>query len=299
MAQAIADIKAGMTIRFMANQVNADAYGFTVGDDFETTFSKVSFESIMFDNIAYSMWLVQKQSDTDQSDTAALIDTKKPHRLKWYRDQALAFRFGRALVVDTDVYDLSGIDDLSTIANELVVQYASAFEYQGKLFIKVSGGTSTAKTVLTTEQYTALVDYFEEIKDAGVRIVIVNEAADHFASQLIIYYDPLVLYGNGMHLNLGTYPVVDAINDFVQNKIPFNGEYRNMALLDMLVGVTGVVIPELTGVQGCSDADFQKSGADAFTAITSKAIPDSGYYKIYNPTDLNIIYKAYQTIESV
>lgn len=307
MAQTVSEIKAVMTAKFMADPNNASAYGFTIGDNFEQTFSKVSLESILFYIVAFAHFILQSMFDTHKTEMTALLDAKKPHRLKWYRDKALQFRFGRELNEETGEYDLTGID-LQTIESELVVKYASCFEYQGKVFIKVAGGSDTAKEKLSPEIKLSLENYFSRIKDAGVVIgddstkktSVINEDADYFATQFTIYYDPLILDGNGMHLTLGTYPVKEAIKDFIENRIPFNGEYRNSSLVDALQLVEGVVIPELTGAQGCSSIEYLAVGISALKPITAKAIPYSGYYKIYDDDMfLTISYEAYQTIESV
>ena len=311
MAQTVTDIKAVMTTKFMANEDIATKYGFVVGANFEQTFSKVSLESIIFYIVAYSVWLLQCLFDTHEANMNELILTKKPHNRRWYRDKTLAFRFGRALNPDTDEYNLAGIDE-QTITGELVVKYASAFEYQGRVFIKVAGGSDTAKEKLTLDQETALNEYLSEIKDAGVFIgkdntkktKVINEDADHFALTIKIWYDPLVLDATGKSLSIGTYPVKNAITDFVQNRIPFNGEYKNMSLVDVLQKTEGVVIPELTLAQECSASDFDAAQTANETIpwqpITAKAIPESGYYKIYDETaDLHIEYIPYQTIESV
>ena len=93
MAQTVSEIKAVMTAKFMADPNNASAYGFTVGDNFEQTFSKVSLESIIFFIVAFAHFILQSLFDTHKAEMTALLDTKKPHRLKWYRDKALQFRF--------------------------------------------------------------------------------------------------------------------------------------------------------------------------------------------------------------
>jgi hypothetical protein len=295
MARAIAVIKNEMTTSFMADTTIQGLYGFLATDTFDATFSKVSIESILFYIVAFAIWTVEKLFDTHASEMATLIDTKKAHRPKWYRDKALAFQFGRALIEDTDTYDV-------IVDSEMVVKYAACPEYQGRLYIKVAAG-STDKQPLTAEQVTALTAYLGEIKDGGVVIELVNEKADHYALEMDVYYDPMVLMADGRRLDTGESTVSDTIKDFVQNQIPFNGEYRNMSLVDVLQAVDGVVIPELKLAKSVTDSNYQKAitagTAIPWVAIAAKEQPDSGYYKVYDDTDLTLTFHAYQTIEQL
>jgi len=288
MARSIAAIKAGMTADFMANETIATAYGFAAGASFEDTFSKVSIESILFFIVASAIWVLESLFDTHKQELSDLLSTKKPHRLKWYRDKALAFQFGRSLAEDEDVYD-------TIVESERVVKYASAVEYQGKLYIKVAGGSDTDKQPISAAAETSLSAYLAEIKDAGVKIELVNQPADHIKLALDIYYDPMVFAATGLRNDNGADTIRDAIKAYLQN-LPFNGEYRNADLIDRLQALDGVVIPELKDAQTISHADY---AAGSWTTIQAKSLPVSGYYKIYSDADLSLRFIAYQTIESV
>ena len=290
MARSIVDIKSDITTSYMTNDTIAGAYGFAVGADFDSIFSKVSLESILFFIVATSIWTLESLFDAHNAEMKNLIDTKKPHRLKWYRDKALSFQFGRALLPDMDVYD-------QIVESEMVVKYASVVEYNGKIFIKVAKGNSV-KEPLSDNEKTALEAYFAEVKDGGVVLEIINLNSDHFAIDIDVYYDPMVFAATGLRLDNGLDTVRDTIKDYVQNQIPFNGEYRNAALVDVLQTLDGVVIPELKLTRTVTDADFS-SNLIPWKSIAAKNLPASGYYKVYNDIDLAINFIAYQTIESV
>ena len=111
------------------------------------------------------------------------------------------------------------------------------------------------------------------MKDAGVRVEIINEAAYHLQLAMTIYYDPMVLNAQGMNRN-ADYPVHDAIKSYIEN-LPFNSEYSNTALTDVLQKVEGVKIPQITSAaESATDvqADFDAN------PILVKSIPHSGYY---------------------
>ncbi len=292
MGKTVAQIKAEMTTAYMADETVAAKYGFTVGASFEETFSKVSLESIIFYVVACCVWTLESLFDIHKKDVADLLETKKPHRLKWYRDKALAFQYGRSLKEDTDTYD-------EIVDSEKVVKYASAVEYQGRLYIKVAKGTASDKQPLSPAEFTALIAYFNDVKDAGVVLEVVNLPADHMQLSMDVYYDPMVFAPSGLRLDTGEDTVRNAIKDYLQN-LPFNGEYRNAALVDKLQALDGVVIPELLTAKTVSDAAY-KAAVDVkpWADILAKSLPESGYYKVYEESDLRLSFKPYQTIESV
>ena len=294
MARTIIEIKATMTTEFMANATLAVKYGFAVGDSFDDTFSKVSWESIQYYIVAVAVCFLEKMFDADKADIATQIAEKKPHRLKWYINKALAYQHGCELVEDEDYYDNTGLTD-AQILEFKVVKYAAAVEKGGVVYLKVAGANkvqlTSGKPGETSDQEAGLIAYFKEVKDGGVKLTIINRPAEHFKASLIVYYNPMVLNSAGL-TTTGTEPVRDAVNAFISS-LPFNGEYRNEALIDVLQVIPGVEIPQLIIAQTSEDGNV-------FTTVDAYVVPDSGYYKIYNTDpvtgDLQIEYRAYETI---
>jgi hypothetical protein len=121
-------------------------------------------------------------------------------------------------------------------------------------------------------------------------VEIVNEPAEYFALELTVYYDPMVLDSSGVAFD-GSTPVQDTIKRFIR-ELPFNGEYRNAALVDALQAIEGVVIPELV------KASVSRDGI-SWETVDAKINPYSGYYKIYNEgSDLKLTFISYETISS-
>jgi hypothetical protein len=282
MARTIAEIKKEITGYFIANETIVGIYGLDVSKTFEDQFSKVSLESIMFYIVSVAIWSLEALFDAHRSELDAIIDTMKPHRTKWYVSKALDFQFGRALVADGDVYDNAGVAD-GQITAEKVVKYAAAVEQDGRIVLKVATDGLSGRGPLTSPQETALLAYLKEIKDAGVRIELTNLAPNQFKANMDIYYDPMVLTASLGSIANGGSPVRGAVEGFIAN-LPFNGEYRNAALIDCLQAVPGVVIPELH-LAWIDNA-----------AVMAKATPDSGYMKIYSEGDLQLNAIAYAVI---
>jgi hypothetical protein len=287
MARTIKDIKKELTDYFIADVTVIEVYGLNTSKSFEDQFSKVSLESILFYVVSVAIWTLEVLFDRHKSEITALIDAMKPHRLKWYVDKTLDFQFGRALVTESDVYNNTDVTD-EQIGIEKVVKYSAAVEQSGRIVIKVAtASTSSAagREPLTVDQAAALLAYLKEIKDAGVKIDLVNLPANAFTATIDIYYDPMILNADLNSFANGGNPVRKAVDDFITN-LPFNGEYRNAALVDRLQSVPGVVIPEL-----------HLSAIDG-APVLAKATPAAGYMKVYDERDLVLNAIAYATISN-
>lgn len=287
MARTILTIKADLDSQFMTNSTIASAYGFTVGDSFDDAFSKVSIESILLYIMAYCAYVVEVLFDTHKTEVNDIIDTMKPHTRNWYETMAKSFLFGYSLVEDEDFYDTSLLTD-DQITSAKVVQYAAAVEKSGIVYLKIAGGDSNNRAPLPSAQKAAFEAYIKEIKDAGVVVEVVNSAPQYFGLQLTVYYDPTMLDSTGLRLTDGTYPVKSATENFIST-LKFNGEYRNVSLVDILQDIDGVIIPELVLSRWSNDGSN-------WEVIDAKITPDSGYFKIYDETHLAITYVAYQSI---
>jgi hypothetical protein len=290
MARTVNDIKKQMTDAFIANSTIRDAYSITdVNATFDNTFSKVSLESILFYVVAFSIYTLEYLFDVHVNQVNTIISVQKTPTLRWFVNKVKAFRFGIELVPDTDVYPATKADGTTYTDEEItalqVVKYAAGSEDgTGVVYIKVAGA-GPAK--LTDEQEQALVAYLKEIKPAGVPVVVRNATADVLRLNLTVYYNPMLLSSTGASLSAGGSPVVESIKSYISN-LPFNGEYRNAALIDTLQQVPGVVIPELQSAQGSFDNE-------TFTQISAKAIPYSGYYN-FDESNSQITYIAYENI---
>ncbi|MBR7035649.1 MAG: hypothetical protein IKI25_07855, partial [Bacteroidales bacterium] len=246
-----------------------------------------SIESILFYVFAFCAWTVEKLFDTHKAEVTNYIDEMKPHSLRWYVNKVKEFRFGQSLIPDTDQYDDTGLTD-ENIATMQIVKYASAEETNGALYVKVAKDNAGVRGQLTEDEVNALTSYMNEVKDAGVRIYIRNAPAVDFKIDITIYYNPQVLNGNGESLIDGGTPVVDAIKDYIEN-LPFNGEFRNVELIDRLQQVNGVVIPELEGTYS------RITNEDKYSPINAKEKSYSGYYA-YDSVNSQVKFEPYANI---
>lgn len=220
--------------------------------------------------------------DQHKADVSEIIRNKTPHRAAWYSDKAKLFQFGHQLVKDTDYYDNSALTEEQVLASR-VVKYSAAIQSRDKniLYLKVATDSGNKRTPIPQNQMNALKAYFEEVSDAGVYIEFINSKADDMELHIDIYYNALILDGNGKRLD-GTSdtPVQNAIRAYFAN-LPFNGIYTNQGLIDELQQVQGVEIAELKYAASHSQLykEYKKK-------IDAKGIAYSGYYEV---TDNNLV----------
>jgi hypothetical protein len=112
------------------------------------------------------------------------------------------------------------------------------------------------------------------IRDAGVRINLVNLPADALTLTVDIYYNPLLL-------SPAAKPVEDAVKNYISS-LEFNGALSATRLVDVMQAVPGVELVDITGatVAGNVPLGVQKIAA-------------SGHWAFKNESDLQINYIVY------
>lgn len=278
----IAEIKEVITTAFIGNETVISLYELDPAKTFDQQFSKVSIESILFYIVAAVLWTHEAIFEQHKAEVEQLLANLKPHSLAWYRNLALAFRNGYDLLPDSDKYPANAIAD----ANAALVKYAAVSRRGNILYLKVAKGTSGQRDKLTPEELVSFTEYIHRTMDAGVNIIIISREADHLTLTIDVYYNPLVLDGDGKRLDgNGDTPLQDAITNYLQN-LPFDGAFSITGLTDALQLVEGVEVPRVTSAQAkWGDYDWQN--------IVNQYTPEAGWLDIYEPeTELNITWHA-------
>lgn len=266
MARSITDIKKQMTDAFMADEYIREAYGFVEGDTFNGKFSSVSIESILFYIVAACIYTFEVLFDSYREDVNDAIETSA-HTARWYRDKALAFMRDVPLVEDADLYDTSDMTD-EEIEQAKVVKYAAATESKDSSLLTIKVATKGNNGELQPlDQTTDLAAYLAEIKDAGVRINLINRAGDVFFYEMDVYYNPLI------NADTVKSAVEDAVKNYVQG-LPFDGQYSNMGCIDAVQKVAGVEVAEM------KSAAARASSEMTMTSIDARYRPSAGYMKV-------------------
>src|SRR5690606_6908156 len=170
-------------------------------------FSLVSLENILFEIVAFALFLHEQLFDAHKQEVTDLLYNQKSGRLPWYRYMALQFQYGFDLVPDKDYFD-NGDATAEEIAASKIIKYAAVNESEdeSRIIIKIAGETDGELSNFTDpEQVEAIEAYFKEIKWPG-KITIINFLADKLFLNIQIKRDALVLNENGMSKLDGTYP---------------------------------------------------------------------------------------------
>ena len=249
--------------------------------------SKVAIWRLWVYIIAVAIWSLEKLFDLHRADIDKRLSELKPHTARWYRSKALAFQYGFDLLPDSDKFNNQGHTEEAIEASK-IVKYSAVIEskHEGRLIVKIAGEQGEQLQPITEPQKQAFEAYLQEIKDAGVRLSVVNYQPDILHLQMKIVYDPLVLDSNGQSITNATKPVETAIKDYLK-RLPFNGELVLAHLIDALQQAEGVKIPHLVLAQSKNITSNSEYGA--FETIEISKIPTAGYFTIDNFNDITYV----------
>lgn len=249
--------------------------------------SKVAIWRLWVYIIAVAIWSLEKLFDLHRADIDKRLAELKPHTARWYRSKALAFQYGFDLLPDSDKFNNMGHTEEQIEASK-IVKYSAVVESpnEGRLIVKIAGEQGEQLQPITDAQKQAFEAYLQEIKDAGVRLSVVNYKPDILHLRMKIVYDPLMLDSNGQSITNAFKPVERAIKDYLKN-LPFNGELVLAHLIDALQQAEGVKIPHLVLAQSKNINSGGEYGA--FETIEISKIPTAGYFTIDNFNDITYI----------
>jgi hypothetical protein len=286
----LTEIRDEIRSAFVANTTLSALYGLNAALPFAAQFSAVSLEAAFCDVAALVSYTMEALFAAHTTEVETIIREQQPHTLRWYRNKALEFRLGQALITDTDKYSDAGLTP-TAIAASRIVSHAAAIETEDGtgvpiLRIKTAKTIGTELGALVAAELAALTAYFAEVKDAGVKLVVASNDPDSYKATIDVYYNPLLLAQNGTLLSGGgAEPVRQTVARYLSN-LPFNGEFTMMALTDALQNTQGVVVVQIQQSEARQGVlPYQNTGA--------RFIPYAGYMKVYNTADLIINYIPY------
>ncbi|MDR1729942.1 MAG: hypothetical protein LBR52_04700 [Prevotellaceae bacterium] len=243
-----------------------------------TSNSSASIWRTLFYIVATAIHTLEKIFDLHRQEITETIENIIPHRPKWYRDMALKFMKDKVLIDETDRYDTSGMTE-ADIEAARIVKYATAVELNGNLVVKIATGATGNLEPIPADYLEAFETYMNEVRDAGVKVSVINQAGDEFSCELKIFYDSILVKSEVEKA------VKEAILSYITG-LPFNGEYSNMALVDAVQAVEGVKVASFI------QANSAPTGYTALAPINSKTVPAAGYFTKNATITLNL--QAYE-----
>lgn len=244
--------------------------------------SSVSIWRLLLYIVAVVANTVERLFDTHKQEVEDLIRQLVPGRAEWYAHKAKEFLLNELLPDGSDTYNTSHLTD-EQIEQKRIVKYAVAYEDRtiANLTIKIAGESNGELAPISQSAETQFRAYMEEVKYAGVKINLVNLAADRFACRMNIWYDPILAPENVAS------DCRNAIKNYLRN-LPFNGEYSGMALTDAVQKVDGVKIVDLIS------ASSNTVRSNVMAEINSHIHPRSGYFRPATDNDINLTLQAYE-----
>ncbi|MBT1702966.1 hypothetical protein [Chryseosolibacter indicus] len=254
-----------------------------------TSTSKVAIFRLFTRIVAACAWTVEVLFDTHKAEVNETIANLKPHTLRWYANKAKDFQYGFDLPLDSDVYNNASFTE-EQIDESKIVSYVAVTEGNDKrLRIKCAKNDGADLAPLAAEELQSFSEYMARIKDAGVKLNIESNQADRIKLELKVYYDPLILDSNGSRIDgANSQPVQSAVKNYLKS-LPFNGYFVLAYLTDTLQQVDGVVIPHIVS---CETA----YAAFGFSSVDVMYLPDAGYLRFENDTDLTITFIAQEKL---
>ena len=264
MARTIAEIKQQMTERWMADEAVRERYNIAQGESFESRFSKVSIESLLFYTVAFGVWVLEKLIDQHRTDVEAMLADRRPHTTRWYRQQVLGF--------------------VPDWAEEAPVKYcavddgADAAPDGNKLTVKIAKGEPGSREPVSGEEKAALDSWLMQEKDAGVKITVVNQPASRLVMRLTVWYDPL-------SLRPADKTVETTVKEYISN-LDFDGLLNRNNVESQVRAVEGVKLVRIDEMQS---ADYQEE----FHQFGQQERSASGYWAFEEENDLTVTYEPY------
>jgi hypothetical protein len=238
--------------------------------------------------VAVCIWALENILDSAIADQTAFIKNVKIHSTTWYADYARKFQFGSTLPYGEVEYDNTALTPQQVEAQQ-IVKYCICVKTSGGLLVKIAGVTNGQLSPIdTNSELPAFQEYMFRISAAGDTLFYKNAPADSLVLDVVIYYDALVLDVLGKRLDgANDTPVPDAINAFLIG-MDFNQKFVPTDLIDVLQQVEGVRVPGITMAK-------TNYGTTPYLNVPIDGVmPDSGYLRIINPTDLNITYAVWK-----
>ncbi|MDZ4147881.1 MAG: nucleotidyltransferase [Flavobacteriaceae bacterium] len=246
-----------------------------------TSTSKVAVWRIWTFITATVIWTLEKLFDIHKAEVQELIANLRPGTPLWYRNKALDFQYGFALLPDSDLFDNTAATQEQIDASKIIKFSAvTEAETESRVIIKIATEEGGKLAPIAIDRQAVFEAYIAEIKYAGVAVTVINFLPDILKLQIRIFRDPLLIDENGTDRLSGGKPVEAALLEYMR-ELPFNGELVIQDLANKLEAVSGVEIVQVDSIES-KWIEVESGGYGPFQPIDVRKIPVSGYFEIEN-----------------
>lgn len=267
MARTIQQIKKSMTDQFMNEPVIREKYGLKEGDTFDSAFSTVSIENILFGIFASAAYVLEVLFDNFTASVEQKIAAAIPATIAWYHTICLEYQHGDDMVLDeaTQQYVYPEVD-----LSKRKVKYAAVRDKGSYVDILVSGEDAEGlPTALANDVIIPFESYLKARKPAGIQLYIHTYNPDDIQIGLKIQYDPLIVSPSGSLISDSSrYPVEEAIETYLRG-IDYGGVFNKTKLMEAVQSANGVQDLELVSVsvKAFTDEEYQSVQGNNYESV--------------------------------
>lgn len=252
------EILTELKIAWMNNEQAAALFGFTRGDDFDNTYSRVSVLALIFYVVAYVIALKETLLSQWKEEVRQVGLSTHYGTASWWVAAAKEWQNGDPLTV------IDGRMGYATVDPSHRLITAASVTAEGRtLTLKVAKKTTFegGYTPLSTDEKTNFEGYVEQIKPLGIYVDVRSSPANNIEILGSIGYDA------ELDLTNVKKNVREAILAELDN-LPFNGTLYISRLNAAIVAVDGVVF--------CNIGSVLVDG----TSVEVSTVPYSGYFSL-------------------
>ncbi len=202
-----------------------------------TSTSTVSRWRLLLSVVAYHIALLRAQWGIYRRDVVELAKDGHFGTRRWFVSKALAFQAGHSLVF-TDLDAGYAVDDPAS----RIVTHAACVEMANRVIVKVAKAAGTGLQALNGEEYTAIQDYFSDLRPP-VQVSVLTAAPDKCRMYGQVIYDP-----QAITLSAVRAACTLSARTYLQS-LEFGGVMRVTDLRAALLATPGVVDVRLDRVQ--------------------------------------------------
>lgn len=254
MARTISEIKTALGNAYIQLPAVQAIYGISsaeVVNGFNSLFSKVSVESLLFYAIAFAINTLEKIQDTFRSEIEETVDAAFVANKAWWHAQALKFQKGDDLTMNptTFKYGYETTHPDKQIIKRVAVRETVQEDGVCKVKIFLATEANGAIAPLSDQDKYLFENYARTISPAGVLREIISGDADTVEFAFVVYYNPLLLDSTGKLLGSNEKPVETTLKNFIAdlNNNNFGGRLILSKVTDAIQNTIGVVDVRMTG----------------------------------------------------
>ncbi|MGB0368987.1 MAG: hypothetical protein ACPGD8_06250, partial [Flavobacteriales bacterium] len=194
-------------------------------------------------------WFQVKRFNSHKAEIEAIANAHELRTPQWWVDVVKTYQHGHALDFVDNGLAYSVVDEAARVVKRSACVSLGAGHFQ----IKIAGDGTPLDNGTAPGVADGVLWFAQRLGGPGPDIDIVALNADRLRLTAMAYVDPLLFTDTGESILVpGTYPIEDAVNDYLKN-IPFNGTLSLTKLVSKVEDVTGVydfVIQSSEGIQG-------------------------------------------------